>query len=86
MFVIIAYDVKDRRDAKVLKICRKYLQHEQKSVFEGYITDGQLKKLKSEIARVIIPEDDSFLIYEFGNTKYSGKEILGKYSENSNIL
>ena len=86
MFVIITYDVKERRGAKVLKICRKYLQHEQKSVFEGYITNGQLNKLKTEVARVIVPEDDSFLIYEFGNTKYSGKEVLGKYTENSNIL
>ena len=46
MFVIITYDVKSKRDPKVMKTLRKYLTHEQRSVFEGLITPGRLKHLK----------------------------------------
>ena len=86
MFVIIVYDVNVKRNSKVLKTCRKYLPHVQKSVFEGYITDAQLNKLKKEIGRIIVPEDDSFMIYRFDSSKYSSKEIIGVSVDNSNIL
>lgn len=42
MFVILTYDVKAKRDTKVMKVCRKYLTHDQKSVFEGMITEKKL--------------------------------------------
>ena len=34
MFVIVTYDVSSKRVVKVMKTCRKYLTHVQKSVFE----------------------------------------------------
>ena len=43
MYVIITYDVGVKRNSKVLKICRRYLLHVQKSVFEGHITETDLK-------------------------------------------
>lgn len=39
MFVIVTYDVSQKCVTKVMKICRKYLNHIQNSVFEGMITD-----------------------------------------------
>lgn len=39
MYVILTYDVKVKRNPKVLKLCRKYLTHVQKSVFEGFISE-----------------------------------------------
>lgn len=53
MFVIVTYDVNAKKNNKVLKICRKYLLHVQKSVFEGMITEAKLKRLKNELAQVI---------------------------------
>ena len=53
MFVIITYDVKSKRDPKVMKTLRKYLTHEQRSVFEGLITPGRLKRLKEELKRIV---------------------------------
>ena len=44
MFVILTYDVRQKRHSKTRKICKKYLYHVQKSVFEGYLTERQLKK------------------------------------------
>ena len=46
MFVIVVYDVGSKRVSRIMKTCRKYLSHKQKSVFEGMITEAQLKKLK----------------------------------------
>lgn len=86
MFVILAYDVDKKRDGKVLKICRKYLTHTQKSVFEGAITESKLKKLKSELQAVIDYDDDSICIYSFGNTVGLVKEKIGVCPDNSNII
>ena len=52
MFVIVTYDVATKRVAKVMKTCRKYLTHVQKSVFEGMITEGKLNRLK-ELEHVV---------------------------------
>ena len=52
MFVILTYDVNSKRVGKALKICRKYLSHVQRSVFEGNITEGKLRKLQKELQRV----------------------------------
>lgn len=40
------------------KIYRKYLNHVQKSVFDGAITEGQLKRLKNELQQWVVPEED----------------------------
>lgn len=53
MFVILVYDVNKKRDGIVLKTCRKYLKHTQKSVFEGAITESKLDKLKKELQEKI---------------------------------
>ena len=65
MFVIVTYDVNVKRNNKVLKICRKYLIHVQKSVFEGNITEAKLRKLKSELKRTTKTDEDSVIIYRF---------------------
>lgn len=77
MFIILVYDVNEKRVAKVLKICRKYLYWVQNSVLEGDISEANLKKLKLELARTINKEEDSVVIYNLRTTKYSSREIMG---------
>ena len=77
MFVILVYDIGEKRVAKVLKTCRKYLYWVQNSVFEGEISDANLTKLKLELDRIIDEGKDSILIYSFRTTKYSNVEIIG---------
>ena len=77
MFVILVYDIGEKRVAKVLKTCRKYLYWVQNSVFEGEISDANLTKLKFELGRIIDEDKDSILIYSFRTTKYSNVEIMG---------
>jgi len=77
MFVILVYDVKQERVAKVLKTARKYLTWVQNSVLEGEISDANLKKLKKELSRVMNLEEDSAIICQLRTTRYSSREIIG---------
>ncbi|NPV81699.1 MAG: CRISPR-associated endonuclease Cas2 [Firmicutes bacterium] len=77
MFVILVYDVNEKRVAKVLKKTREYLYWVQNSVFEGEITDATLKKLKMELGRIIDKDEDSVIIYKLRTTRYSSREIIG---------
>ena len=86
MFVILVYDVKTKRNNKILKISRKYLRHVQKSVFEGNLTEAKLKRLKNELKKISNEKEDSIIIYRFETLKYSSKEVLGTYEEDSNFL
>ena len=62
MFVILTYDVRQKRQSKTRKICKKYLYHVQKSVFEGYLTERQLNLLEQELENVINPDEDSLCV------------------------
>ena len=57
MFVVLTYDVGVKRVSKVLKTCRKYMVHVQKSVFEGNISEAKLEKLKRELKKIILLEE-----------------------------
>ena len=77
MFVILVYDVKDTRVAKVLKIAREYLHWVQNSVLEGELSDASYKILKSKITKKIKPEEDSVIFYTFRTQKYTKRELIG---------
>ena len=86
MFVILTYDVDKSRDAKLLKIGRRYLKHVQKSVLEGTLTDAQFRRMKGEIQKQIKPAEDSVNIYVIENLKYCYRERIGVLNDNDNIL
>ena len=86
MYVILTYDVQQKRVAKVLKICKKYLNPIQKSVFEGNITELKLRNLKNELSEFILPQCDSVIIYHLDSVKYAKKEQLGMVQSTSNII
>ena len=51
MFIIVVYDICEDRVVRILKICRKYLNWVQNSVFEGEITKANFVKLKAELEK-----------------------------------
>jgi len=53
MRIILIYDINVERVTKVMKLCRQYLEHIQNSVFEGDITDADLRELKSKLSKII---------------------------------
>lgn len=82
MYIILVYDISlDRNGNRILnrvfKICKKYLTHVQKSVFEGEITQAKLKELELELTKYIREDLDSILIFKNTNKKWLKKEYLG---------
>ncbi|NMB34069.1 MAG: CRISPR-associated endonuclease Cas2 [Clostridium sp.] len=77
MFLILVYDVGQKRCNKVLKICRKYLNWVQNSVLEGEISKASFERLKSEIKKVIYEDEDSIIFYILRTTKYSERQTIG---------
>jgi len=82
MRVILVYDIatefpKDQtRLNKVKNICRKYLHHLQKSVFEGDLTISQLERLKTELLSVLDKDRDFVVIYTVENPKGLNRQII----------
>lgn len=58
----------------------------QKSVFEGSLTEGNLKKLKKELQSVINPKTDQVAIYRLSQGNMHVKEVIGQVYESNNIL
>jgi len=77
MYVIMVYDVKEKRVAKVLKIGRRYLTRVQNSVLEGEITKANFEMLKVELRDVIEEEEDSVLFYILRTEVYIEREVIG---------
>ena len=86
MFVILVYDVQEKRVAKALKICRKYLTWVQNSVFEGDIGEANLKKLMIEMKKVIDIHSDSVIIYRFNSLNYSKRQVIGVEKNSQDVI
>lgn len=93
MYVILVYDIatdtKDgqRRLIRVMKKCRQYLHHTQKSVFEGEISNAKLMELKVSIGKIINKETDYVVIYKLENKNNLSRENLGlDFDPTENIL
>ncbi len=78
MYIILVYDVGERRVAKMLKLCRRYLNWIQNSVFEGEITEVKLKELKAEASKIMNKSEDSIIIFQSREEKWLKKEVIGK--------
>lgn len=77
MYIIAVYDVNEKRVAKMLKLCRQYLNWIQNSVFEGELTDVQVKELKIKVSKIMKPETDSLILFRSREQKWLEKEIIG---------
>jgi CRISPR-associated protein Cas2 len=78
MYVIAVYDVGEKRVVKMLKRCRQYLNWIQNSVFEGEMTDVQLKELKYKAKDIMKEHEDSFIIFSSREQKWMDKQVVGK--------
>lgn len=87
MFVILVYDINQKRVTRVLKKSRQYLYWVQNSVLEGDISESNYTKLKMELGEIINEDEDSIIFYTFRTTKYSKRETMGlKKGGDDNII
>lgn len=78
MYVILVYDCGEKRVAKMLKLCRKYLNWIQNSVFEGEISEVRLKELLLIAKNFMKEEEDSIILFKGFSQNSLEKEIIGK--------
>lgn len=78
MYVILVYDVGEKRVGKMLKLCRRYLSWVQNSVLEGNLSRAQLRALKMQIDDIIDKDEDSVILFSSRMEYSMDKEIIGK--------
>jgi CRISPR-associated protein Cas2 len=83
MYIILVYDIGEKRVGKMLKLCRKYLNWIQNSVFEGEITAVKLLELKTLAMAIMDEDDDSLIIFKTRQEKWLEKEIVGKEKQST---
>jgi CRISPR-associated protein Cas2 len=87
MYVVLVYDIEEKRVVKMLKLCRRYLNWIQNSVFEGELTPVKLKELIQEAKQIMDTEKDSCIIFKSREEKWLDKQVIGKEkNELDNIL
>ncbi len=82
MYVILVYDINVKRVGKMLKLCRKYLNWVQNSVFEGEMTESQLEELLFAAKQLINAQTDSIIIFKNRDEKWLDKQIVGLEKSN----
>lgn len=78
MYVILVYDIGEKRVQKMLKLCRQYLNWIQNSTFEGEISPVKLKELLLKAKKIIKKEEDSIIVFKSREEKWLEKEIVGR--------
>lgn len=86
MYIILVYDVGEKRVGKMLKLCRKYLNWIQNSVFEGEISEVKLRELKFKAKEIINEETDSLIIFSSRDEKWLQKEIVGHERSSTDVF
>ncbi|WDM23251.1 CRISPR-associated endonuclease Cas2 [Paenibacillus polymyxa] len=85
-YVILVYDIGEKRVGKVFKICKKYLVHFQKSVFRGEITPANLIQLRAELKKVIDEGNDFVAVFKMTGDYVFDEEIIGARINDSESL
>jgi CRISPR-associated protein Cas2 len=77
MYLILVYDVGQKRVGKMLKLCRRYLNWIQNSVFEGEITEVKLKELLHHARDIMESSEDSLILFKSRDARWMEKQIVG---------
>jgi CRISPR-associated protein Cas2 len=86
MYVILVYDIGERRVGKMLKLCRQYLNWIQNSVFEGEITEVKLKELIIRARKIMNEEDDSLILFKSREERWLEKEVIGQEKNDLDVF
>ncbi|MEM3362408.1 MAG: CRISPR-associated endonuclease Cas2 [Candidatus Anstonellaceae archaeon] len=77
MYLIVVYDVGEKRVNKIRILLKTYLTAVQNSVFEGELTEKQVFEMKEKIKKIIDLKFDSVRVYKIKTKKFVKKEVFG---------
>lgn len=78
MFHVISYDIPDdKRRLKVAKVLLDFGSRVQYSVFEAFLDDTLLEKLRDRLEKIIFPKEDRLRIYRMCKDCEKGIEVMG---------
>jgi CRISPR-associated protein Cas2 len=86
MWIILTYDINEKRVNDIRKICMPYLRWVQNSVFLGDISWVDFKILQEKLASKIVYEEDNILIFVSRDSKLFKKVSLGSSKEFTNVI
>jgi len=78
MYIVLVYDIGEKRVGKMLKLCRRYLHWIQNSVFEGEITEVKLRELEHLAREMMNLKEDSLIIFKSREERWLEKQIIGR--------
>lgn len=82
MYVILVYDIGEKRVGKMLKLCRRYLNWIQNSVFEGEITEVKYKELLQKAEAIMEQSEDSIIVFKHPSQLHMEKDVVGNERNN----
>lgn len=77
MYVILVYDFGEKRVSKMLKLCRKYLNWIQNSVFEGELSEVRLRELLERSKKFMDFNEDSIIVFSGPSQTFLTKRVIG---------
>ena len=77
MYLIVVYDVGEKRVGKVCKYLRRYLPRVQNSVFEGELPESKLEKMKVGLSKLLVLEEDSVLLWVHRDVHWVDRQLMG---------
>jgi CRISPR-associated protein Cas2 len=86
LWIILAYDINEKRVNNIRKICAQYLIRIQNSLFIGEIGWANLRILTAKLKERINPDEDSVQFFIFRDEKLVKRNKLGISYEFSNII
>ena len=93
MYIILVYDISttddegQRRLNRIMKKCREYLHHTQKSVLEGELSEAKFTRLRYAIKKIIDDKKDYVIFYRIDNKNNMKKYKMGAdFDVGTNII
>jgi len=85
MYAVVVYDVHVDKVQKVNAFLKRYLFWVQNSVFEGEISESQLREVQKYLGSTLDP-DESVVIYLLRSVRYVRRIQIGRSTEPDRII
>ena len=86
MYIILVYDIGEKRVGKMLRLCRRYLNWIQNSAFEGEITDVKYTELLCKAKNIIDKKEDSIVVFKHNSRIQFEKEVIGVENNSLDVI